>query len=169
LRPDAEVVARQIGRTPRGTWRVVSRCEYGFPRAIAVAPLLAGGAPFPTTFWLTCPHLVTAVHALESAGEHRVWAQRAASDSGLASRLRLADAAYRAARRSEGGGTDPCETVGVAGQADPLAVKCLHARVAAALAGIGDPIGEAVLGQLESCGTPHACDGSPCGPAVAAS
>ena len=145
---------------------MVSRCERGFPTAIAVAPMLDGSTPFPTTFWLTCPHLVAAVHDLESAGEHRRWAECAATDPGLAERLHLADALYREARLAEGGGTDPCATVGVAGQSDPLAVKCLHARVAAALAGIADPIGEGVLELLSSAPASSACDGSPCGPAV---
>jgi hypothetical protein len=128
--------------------------------------MLDHSTPFPTTFWLTCPRLVAAVHDLESSGEHRRWAERAAAEPGLAQALRVADAAYREARLSEGGGTDPCAAVGVAGQTDPLAVKCLHARVAAALAGIGDPIGEGVLELLPSAPAGSACDGSPCGPAV---
>lgn len=148
---------------------MVSRCAYGFPTAIAVAPQLGASTPFPTTFWLTCPYLASAVHDLESAGEHRGWAERAAADPGLAARLLIADAAYREARRSEGGGVDPCASVGVAGQADPLAVKCLHARVAAALAGIADPVGEGVLERLSPGPAPLACDGSPCRPAVSSS
>ncbi|HEY5506960.1 MAG TPA: DUF501 domain-containing protein, partial [Coriobacteriia bacterium] len=43
------------------------RCERGAPAVIAVAPRLADGTPFPTAFWLTCPRLVEAVGALESA------------------------------------------------------------------------------------------------------
>jgi len=136
------------------------------PTAIAVAPRLDGGTPFPTTFWLTCPYLVAAVHDLESAGEHRDWAERATSDPDLAARLQRADVIYREARLSEGGGFDPCASVGVAGQADPLAVKCLHARVAAALAGIADRVGEGVLERLSFGSTPPPCEGSPCGPAV---
>jgi hypothetical protein len=154
---------------PRGRWRVVSLCEHGYPRVIAVAPLLEDGVPFPTTFWLTCPHLVEVVHALESAGEHRGWTERAATDPTLASLLRVADEAYRAARRAEGAGVDPCATVGVAGQADPLAVKCLHARVAAALAGTGDPVGEGVLARLAADGVPTACDDAACDRAVTSS
>jgi hypothetical protein len=147
----------------------VSSCEYGYPRVIAVGPLLEDGSPFPTTFWLTCPHLVEAMHDLESAGEHCSWAERAAADPALASRLRDADGAYRAARRDEGGGVDPCATVGIAGQADPLTVKCLHARVAAALAGTGDPVGEGVLARLAADGVAMTCGDGSCGHAVTAS
>ena len=163
------VVARQLGRAPRGTWRVVSSCEHGYPRVIAVAPSLEDGSPFPTTFWLTCPHLVEAVFALESAGEHRAWMERIAGDPVLASRLREADRAYRAARRNEGGGVDPCATVGVAGQSDPLAVKCLHARVAAALAGTGDPVGEGALARLAEGGVTTSCGDIACGLPVTSS
>ncbi len=163
------MVARQLGRVPRGTWRVTSSCEHGCPRVIAVGPLLEDGSPFPTTFWLTCPHLVEVVHALESAGENRAWAERASADPALAERLRDADRAYRAARLDEGGGEDPCRTVGVAGQSDPLAVKCLHARVAAELSGTGDPVGEGVLARLAADGVSLACGDVACGLPVTSS
>jgi len=168
--PDVRAtVARQLGRAPRGRWRVVSLCGHGYPRVIAVAPALEDGARFPTTFWLTCPHLVEAVHALESAGEHHLWTDRAAAEPALAARLEAADLSYRAARRDEGDGVDPCATVGVAGQADPLAVKCLHARLAAALAGIADPVGEGVLARLAADGVRVDCGDAACGRAVTSS
>jgi uncharacterized protein len=132
----------------------VSRCAEGAPVVIAVAPLLDDGSVFPTTFWLTCPRLVGAVHDLESAGAGALLAERIAGDAGFAASVVEADAAYRAARLAEGGGIDPCEGVGVAGQRDPLAVKCLHARLAAHLAGAPEPVGavvaEAVAGVIDS-------------------
>jgi hypothetical protein len=148
VRPDAEILRAQLGREPRGTWRVAERCEAGHPLLILVAPRLDDGSPFPTTFWLTCPRLVAAVAALESAGANARWTARISTDAALASALLAADAAYRAAREAEGGGDDPCAQVGVAGQAERLAVKCLHARVAAALGGVPDPIGAAVVSDL---------------------
>jgi predicted aconitase with swiveling domain len=80
--------------------------------------------------------------------------------------MEAADAAYRTARAAEGGGTDPCPVVGVAGQSDPLAVKCLHARVAAALAGTGDPVGEGVLASISERGLPLSCAECACRPVV---
>jgi hypothetical protein len=115
---------------------------------IAVAPVLEHGEPFPTAFWLACPHLVSAVHDCESRGECAAWSTRLAMDTELAREALAADSAYRSARRREGGGADPCATVGIAGQADPLVVKCLHARLAAALAGVLDPVGERLVEQL---------------------
>ena len=113
-----------------------------------MAPALEDGAPFPTTFWLTCPRLVDAVHDLESAGVGRMLAERILADPALAAQVAAADSAYRAARANEGEGADPCAGVGVAGQRDPLAVKCLHARLAAFLCGIPDPIGADVRERL---------------------
>lgn len=154
---------------PRGRCRVVSRCVRGFPRVIAVAPDLEDGTRFPTTFWLTCPHLAEAVHALESRGAHHRLAERAASDTAFASAIVAADTAYRAARAAEGGGADPCDAVGTAGQADPLAVKCLHARLAALLAGVADPVGGQVRELLAGDGVSLDCADARCKPAVGAS
>jgi hypothetical protein len=103
---------------------------------------------FPTYAWLTCPWLVGAASALESAGAAREWTARAGSDASLAAALRLADSALRSARQAEGQGEDMCAGVGIAGQRDVLKVKCLHAHVALALIGVKDPIGRAVLQSL---------------------
>jgi len=142
------LVAAQMGREPREPWRVAARCRYGYPSVIASPSRLADGTPFPTFAWLTCPWLVAAVSVEESAGEIDAWSQRAAGDEALAEALRKADAILRERRAAEGGGEDDCAGTGLAGQKDPLGVKCLHAHVALALAGIRDPIGEAVLGKI---------------------
>jgi len=113
-------------------------------------PVLVHGDPFPTLLWLSCPWLVESVGRLESAGGVAGWRERIGIDPGLAERVRGADARYRAARAERVEGQDPCGHVGVGGQADPLATKCLHAHVASFLAGLGDPIGEGVVGQIEA-------------------
>jgi hypothetical protein len=159
---DADVVERQIGRPPRGQWRVVVRCIYGHPRVIEVSPLLEDGSPFPTTLWLTCPWLAALVSASESDGHTAEWTVRLATDPDLAVTARSADDAYRRLRSSLADGEDPCATVGIAGQADPLAVKCLHARVAAALAGLTDPVGLGVLAALEGTGLSSECPDRRC-------
>jgi hypothetical protein len=156
---DAGTVAAQLGRQPRGRWRVAVRCPAGAPAVIAVAPLLEDGTPFPTYLWLTCPVLVELVGVRESAGAGAAWAARAAADPALAAGLVRASDAYRAMRAEEAGGDDPCEG-GVAGERDPLRVKCLHARVAAALAGIEDPVGASYLVDVAAAMT--ACDGRTC-------
>lgn len=145
---DAVVVTRQLGRAPRGRWRVVARCSHGYPYAIATAPLTQQGAPFPTLFYLTCPHLVAEVSRLESEGGVEGWRSRIRLDASFRNQVLDADAGYRRARAVEGGGVDPVPGLGTAGLRDPLAVKCLHAHVAAVLGGVADPIGAAVLGEL---------------------
>ena len=142
---DSALVARQLGRVPRGPWRVASRCSFGYPVCIATAPITESGEPFPTLFSLTCPHLVEEVARLESGGFLEVVRGMVAANESLASRLLDADESYRTARAHEAGGVDPTPEVGIAGQRDPLAIKCLHAHVAAYLAGIADPIGEVVM------------------------
>ncbi|HET6498971.1 MAG TPA: DUF501 domain-containing protein [Coriobacteriia bacterium] len=140
------VVTAQLGRAPRGKWWVETTCRFGFPQVIGTPPALRDGTPFPTLFWLTCPWLVASVGAAESGGATGVWASRLAADASISRRLRDSDERYRARRAREGGGADPCAPVGIAGQRDPAATKCLHAHVAAALAGIDDPIGVETLG-----------------------
>ncbi len=152
-----KVVTAQLGRDPRGAWRVGARCRFGYPQVIVTAPALETAEPFPTLYWLTCPFLVRQVDAHESAGRGAQWAAKVASDKRLAELQAAADAEYRRLRAREMGGTDPCSGVGVAGQRDPLATKCLHAHTAALLAGIDDPAGAHVIGQ-----TGDACADAEC-------
>ena len=145
---EAAIVSAQLGREPRPPWRVHARCRYGYPTVIVSPSRLEDGTPFPTWAWLTCPFVATKVAAAESAGGTSAWAARSRADAGLARALRSADDALRAARSAESSGGDACGEVGLAGQRDPLGVKCLHAHVALSLAGIADPIGDAVLAEV---------------------
>ena len=148
-----DVVTWQLGRPPRGSWRPAARCSFGWPTVIATAAALSDGQPFPTLFYLTCPHLTAALAALESAGAADAWHELLVADEALARRLEAADRAYRAARAEESGGADPTPDVGIAGQRDALATKCLHAHAAAYLAGLDDPVGEgALVGLVRECG-----------------
>lgn len=142
---DATCVAAQLGRAPRRPWRVASRCSYGYPNAIVSPACLEDGTPFPNLAWLTCPWLLERVAALESAGGTAEWTRRAQDDPAIAAALRDADAIVRQRRAVESGGEDAFTDVGLAGQRDPLKVKCLHAHVALGLLGIEDPIGREVL------------------------
>lgn len=159
---DESVVTAQLGRAPRGRWWVEARCGFGYPQVVSTAPEL-GEEPFPTLFWLTCPWLAGDVSAAESAGGVSAWAARLAADPELAERMRAADAVYRA-RRAEAAlpHPDPCAGVGIAGQRDPAATKCLHAHVAAALAGIDDPVGTQLLDELSRECPDGRCAGLTC-------
>lgn len=138
---------------------MASVCSFGYPNVIASPSLLQDGTPFPTLFWLTCPFLAEAAAAAESAGACAEWASRAHSDPELASALREADAEVRVRRAAESRGDDACAAVGLAGQRDPLGVKCLHVHVAYALAGIADPIGEALIAEVGEVCVDERCAG----------
>jgi hypothetical protein len=157
-REDAVVVAGQLGREPRGFWEVWARCPHGRPTVISTAPVLEDGSPFPTLYWLTCPALAAFASTEESAGQTAVWTRRLAQEPALAGRMRAADTEYRR-RRQAYAGADPVPGVGIAGKSDPLAVKCLHAHAAAFLAGLDDPVGEAVVGA-----SGFECDDDACSP-----
>src|SRR5207245_1092326 len=65
---DRELVAQQLGRAPRAFRRVVARCPFGLPSVTEQDPYTATGEPFPTTYYLTCRHLVAEIARLEAAG-----------------------------------------------------------------------------------------------------
>jgi hypothetical protein len=145
---DAEIVARQLGRAPLPFTRVVVRCGAGRPVAVEQPPATPAGAPFPTTFWLTCPGLVAAIGRLESAGGVAGLEQRLADEPELA-------AAFRAGRRRQIALRPARAPLGIGGTRRELAVKCLHAHAAFAL-GAGDyPIGDEILAAAG--GIPDPC------------
>ena len=146
---ETAIVSAQIGRMPRQPWRVAARCRHGYPTVIVSPSRLSDGTLFPTHAWLTCPWLAQAMSSAESAGSTAAWARRAATDATLAAALVQADGQLRLARAAESGRDDACAAVGLAGQRDPLGVKCLHAHAALTLIGIDDPIGDAELCKIE--------------------
>jgi len=95
---DESVVARQLGRTPRAFRRVVVRCPYGHPAVTEQWPRDATGAPFPTTYYLTCPHLVAAISRLEADGGVERWTRAASENPALGESLERADAEQRSLR-----------------------------------------------------------------------
>jgi uncharacterized protein len=139
---DRALVERQLGRPPRAFARVSVRCPFGRPAVTEQAPYDAAGEPFPTTFWLTCPHLVAAVSRLEAAGGVERWSRAAAGDAHLRESVERAHDEQRALR--------PELDVGVGGaRAGAGSLKCLHAHVAFALARPGYDLGDRVLAELD--------------------
>ena len=139
---DRAVVARQIGREPRAFRRVAVRCPFGRPAVAEQAPFGGSGEPFPTTYWLTCPHLVAAVSRLEAGGGVERWTAAVADDPALAASLARAHEEQRRLRPELDGG--------VAGaRRGARGLKCLHAHVAFALARPGYELGERILAELD--------------------
>lgn len=158
---DRDVVERQLGRPPRALLRVVVRCPWGRPAVTEQAPFTDDGQPFPTTYYLTCPHLVAAISRLEAAGGVERWTRTAQADPGLSASLERAhEEQRRIRRRLAGGAAGPGIDAGIGGAARGGSLKCLHAHAAFALARPGYELGERILAELgplwprEGCCTP---------------
>ena len=159
---DRALVERQLGRTPRAFRRVARRCPFGAPAVTEQDPYDASGEPFPTTYYLTCPHLVAAVARLEAAGGVERWSAAVAERAELAADLQRATDEQRAVRRELAGGTTGRDggaslELGIGGSANPHRLKCLHAHTAYALARPGYALGELVLAELEPLWPAQAC------------
>ena len=88
---DRALVARQIGREPRAFRRVVVRCPFARPAVTEQSPYDPTGEPFPTTYYVTCRHLVAAISRLEAAGGVERFSAAVLRDEALAaSRARAA-------------------------------------------------------------------------------
>jgi len=150
---DRDLVERQIGRRPRAFRRVAARCPYGAPAVTEQEPYDDEGAPFPTTYYLTCRHLVAAVSRLEAAGGGERWSAEVAASPALTAALREATGRQRHLRRALAAGrtgTDAGASLewGIGGSRNPARLKCLHAHVAFALAQPGYRIGEQILSEV---------------------
>ena len=150
---DRSVVALQLGREPRAFRRVAVRCPWGWPAVTEQEPYDDGGHPFPTTYYLTCRHLVAAVSRLEASGGVERWSERVAEDATLRRSVERATAEQRSVRAElalRRRGLDDGESLdfGIGGSRNPLRLKCLHAHVAFALARPGYELGDLVVGEL---------------------
>jgi hypothetical protein len=152
---DRAVVASQLGRTPRSFRRVVVRCPFGRPAVTEQDPYDGSGEPFPTTYWLTCRHLVAAVSRLEAAGGVERWSAAVEDRPELALSLERATGEQRAVRRELAAGQRGRDggaslELGIGGASRTGSLKCLHAHVAFALARPGYLLGERILAEVES-------------------
>jgi uncharacterized protein len=147
---DRAIVRRQLGRKPRAFRRVVVRCPFGQPAVTEQDPIDDTGHPFPTMYWLTCPHAVAAVSRVEADGGVERWTRATAGDPTLRASLERAHEEQRALR--------PELDAGVAGtRPDAAGLKCLHAHVAFALARPGYELGERIIAELEPLWPARCC------------
>jgi hypothetical protein len=148
---DAAVIEAQLGRPPRGVARVAVRCPHGCPAVVEQHAYLAGGEPFPTTYYLTCPHAVARIDQLEAAGGVDRYERLLAEDASLRASYDAASHRQRALRRPAPGMADRGRSLslGIAGVARDGAVKCLHAHAAFALAEPGYEVGMRILAEAE--------------------
>jgi len=159
---DRAVVARQLGREPRTFRRVVARCPWGLPAVTEQDPYAADGEPFPTTYYLTCRHLVAAVSRLEAAAGVERWSAAVAGDDDLRDDLERATAEQARIRRELAAGDVGADggaslELGIGGSGNPSRLKCLHAHVAFAMACPGYRLGEAMLDEVPDRWPPRCC------------
>jgi uncharacterized protein len=138
---DRKIVERQLGRRPRAFLRVAVRCPFGRPAVTEQAPFDETGEPFPTTYWLTCPHLVAALARVEAGGGVERWSRRAREDPELRASAERGHREQRLLRPELPGG--------IGGQTRIGGLKCLHAHAAFALARPGYLLGERVLADVD--------------------
>jgi hypothetical protein len=118
------------------------------------SPYGAGGEPFPTTYYVTCRHLVAALSRLEAAGGVERWTATAHAEPDLAASLAAGNEEQRRLRRELAGGatgTDGGASLdyGIGGSRRSGSLKCLHAHAAFALARPGYELGERILAELD--------------------
>jgi uncharacterized protein len=151
-----ELITAQLGRPARGRPAVMHRCGHGLPTVVRVDPRLEDGTPFPTTFWLACPLLRSAVGRMEADHEMVRLNERLATEPDLQADYSTAAEQYVAFRDRLGEPGPPLEGAPTAGGM-PRRVKCLHVHLAHHLATGDNPVGAYVAEAL----LPMACS-APC-------
>lgn len=146
---DRHVVEGQIGRPPRAMAGIGARCAFGLPAVTRQAPTDDRGRPFPTAYYLTCPHLVKRIDRLEAAGGVRRYEELLASDANLRAATDRANARHQLIDD---------RGANIAASSDPARLKCLHAHAAFALADGDHPLGARVLAEA----APRWCDDARC-------
>jgi hypothetical protein len=159
---DGAVVERQLGRPTRAYRRVAVRCPYGLPAVTEQDPYDGNGEPFPTTYYLTCRHLVASISRLEAGGGVERWSRAATEDSALSASLSKATDEQRTLRRELADGRVGADggaslDLGIGGSREEANLKCLHAHAAFALARPGYALGDAILADVESPWPPAGC------------
>lgn len=153
---DRDAVERQLGRSPRGALEVAYRCPCGEPCVVTTAPRLDDGTPFPTTYYVTCPRLTSAIGGIEGSGRMRDMEHRLGIDDQLRQQYHAAHERYLMDRATL---AEVPEIEGVSAGGMPLRVKCLHVLVGQSLAsGAGvNPFGDEVLEEVAEWWLPRSC------------
>ncbi len=150
---DEATIEAQLGRRPRGVLGIAWRCATGEPGVVVTEPRLPDGTPFPTTYYLTCPTMTSAIGTLEAGGLMAEMTARLADDPELAAAHQRAHEAYLADRARFG---EVPEIAGISAGGMPTRVKCLHVLVGHSLAaGPGvNPLGDEAVDLLIAAGVP---------------
>lgn len=153
---DLDAIEWQLGRRPRGVVAIAARCACGDPCVVTTAPRLDDGTPFPTTYYVTCPRLNSAIGTIEGSGRMRDMEHRLSLDDELREEYRAAHERYLAERGQLG---EVPEIEGISAGGMPQRVKCLHVLAGQSLAcGRGvNPLGDEVLDEVGQWWTGRGC------------
>jgi uncharacterized protein len=154
---DVALASRMLGRRLRGRSAAAVRCGWGLPAVLRVDPVLDGGTPFPTTFWLACPAASSRIGTLEGTGVMSQLTQRVRSEPDLGALHRAAGERYVAFRDALG----PRVPGDPAAGGLPDRVKCLHSLYGHHLATGDDPVGAWVAERIEPIACPTPCAALP--------
>lgn len=146
---DQQVVEGQIGRQPRAMKAVAARCVFGFPAVTEQDPTDSDGRPFPTAYYLTCPHLVKQIDRIEANGGVRAYEKLLEDDEQL---RRATHESHKRHQLIDGRSSN------IAASGSPDHVKCLHAHAAFELAAGDHPLGKLILSEAQ----PSWCDNARC-------
>lgn len=107
------------------------------------------GTPFPTLWWLTCKKLTAETGRLEADGFMAAVNDRLKTDEAMRASLEKSILAYLEARdRVHPLGKSGHPGGGAINREGNMRVKCLHAHLAHHLITNDNPVGEAVLREL---------------------
>jgi GNAT superfamily N-acetyltransferase len=152
---------------PENFYRCSKRCKYGFPQVIESYPV-KDTSPFPTTFYMICPHLKYHLAQLEESGH--ISELDPLKDSSEYIKVNEEYAEHRKSRiyLSDKSGEQFIKKyhsaleVGIGGIRDQKGLKCLHLHSATYLAKYTDPAGREALNLLEQKGISLDCEDMNC-------
>ncbi|WP_369819457.1 DUF501 domain-containing protein [Thermotoga sp. KOL6] len=132
---------------------VVFRCPFGYPVVVESFPI-KDGKPFPTLYWLTCPHLRKEVSRIESEGFIRKIEERISRDRNFYEKMKRAHIEIIKRREKLLPIGHPfrevLKRVGTGGIKDFSKLKCLHLHLADYLAGVENPVGKMIWDLIEN-------------------
>jgi hypothetical protein len=134
----------------------VHRCGHGLPTVARVDPRLEDGTPFPTTFWLACPLLRSAVGRLEADHQMVGLNEQLAADETMQADYTATAERYVAFRDALGAPDEPLAGAPTAGGM-PRRVKCLHVHVAHHLATGDNLLGAEATDRILPMACPAPC------------
>jgi len=166
---DQIIIPKQLDKPtlPSNYYRCLKRCHYGFSQVIESFPL-KDGEPFPTTYYLTCPHLRYHISKLEESGVISVLDHLKHTEA-----YKQLDDYYTKERKSRLSHSlldsqqvlekyEDALTLGIGGIKDQRGIKCLHLHAATYLAKLEDPVGHRVMDLLKEAGVMMDCDDMSC-------